>query len=123
MRITFASGPSDLRGLAADLNRASGQVGARAARVLRSGAARIEADAKTAAPVDTGNLQASIGTTITGDGRHGSMTAEIGPTAHYGAYVELGTSKMAPQPYLIPAMERNEDSIIQALANCLTEGL
>ena len=121
MKMTWLSGAGDLRGFAANLERSAGRVGAKAARVLRAGASRLEADASMSAPVDTGNLRTSIGTTITGDGRSGTITAEIGPTAHYGGYVELGTSRMRPQPYLFPAVERNEDSIIRALADTLVE--
>ena len=35
----------------------------------------------------------------------GGMSAEVEPTADYGAYVELGTRKMEAQPYLKPAFE------------------
>lgn len=89
------------------LNRKAGTVGALAAAALRKTASDITRTAKTNAPVDTGNLRASIGATITGDGRTGTMRAEIGPTAVYGAYVETGTSRMAGQPYLFPAVEQH----------------
>lgn len=32
------------------------------------------------------------------------VTWVVGPTAHYGIYVELGTSRQKPQPYLEPAV-------------------
>jgi HK97 gp10 family phage protein len=47
--------------------------------------------------VDTGNLRNSI--THTSDGK----AAYIGTNVEYGKYVELGTVKMAAQPYLRPA--------------------
>lgn len=121
MKLTYGSGAGDLRALAADLERAPGRVGARAAQVIRSGAARITRDAKILAPVDTGNLRASIGADITGDGRTGSITAEIGPTADYGVYVELGTSRMAPQPYLFPAFDNQIDGISRALGDAVAD--
>lgn len=123
MKLTYASGAGDLRTLAADLDRAGGRVGARAAQVIRAGASRITRDAKILAPVDTGNLRASIGADITGDGRNSAITAEIGPTADYGAYVELGTSRQAPQPYLFPAFDNNVDGITRALGDAITEAL
>lgn len=112
----MASYDAPHRKLAQDLRNAAGRVGKDMANVIRKGAADIQRDAKILAPVDTGNLRNSISTTITGDGRTGSMTAEIGPTASYGIYLELGTSRMAAQPFLFPATDRNEPAILAAMA-------
>lgn len=105
------------RRLAQELHAASRRVGADMAAVIRKGAMDIQRDAKILAPVDTGNLRSSISTDYTGDGRHGTMTAEIGPTAHYGIYLEFGTSKMRAQPFLFPATDRNEPGILAAMAH------
>ncbi|MFK5689599.1 HK97-gp10 family putative phage morphogenesis protein [Ornithinimicrobium sp. LYQ92] len=116
-----------LRKISADLKGETKRVGARGAAVVRKTATAITRDARLMAPVGTpestgkpgyvgGNLRASISSTITGDGRNGRMSAEIGPTAHYGRYVEQGTSRMAPQPYLFPAADRHEASFIAAMA-------
>lgn len=48
----------------------------------------------------TGYLKGSIGLEIKAMG----FTAEVGPTAEYGIYVELGTRFMDAQPYLSPAL-------------------
>lgn len=75
----------------------------------------VQASAQAFAPVDTGNLRSSISqeTRSTGTG----VEAEIGPTAEYGIYVELGTSRMAPHAFLGPAFDRHagefEDAISQ----------
>ena len=103
------------RKLARDLHSAAGRVGRDMANVIRKGAADIQRDAKILAPVDTGNLRNSISTTITGDGRTNRMSAEIGPTANYGIYLEFGTSKMRAQPYLFPATDRHEPAILAAM--------
>jgi len=60
--------------------------------------------AKQLAPRRTGELADSIGgeVTVTPAG----PAAEWGPTARHGLFVELGTSKMAPQPYLLPSLEK-----------------
>lgn len=63
-------------------------------------AADIEARAKVAAPVDTGNLRSSI--RKRGINQH---AAEVVVGAEYGIYVEYGTSRMGAQPYLQPAVE------------------
>ena len=73
----------------------------------------IQADAKIGAPVDTGFLRTSITWEL-----ENPLEGEVGPEAHYGRYVEEGTSRMAPQPYLVPAGDRHlpgfEEAIEQA---------
>jgi HK97 gp10 family phage protein len=68
--------------------------------VKRSGAT-LQRTAMQKAPVDTGTLKRSITLQLT----DGGMTAEVQPTVHYGAYVELGTRYMSARPYLRPALE------------------
>lgn len=107
----------------AAMRLAGATVGLRAAAATRKTATSIERDAATLAAVDTGNLRASIGTTYAGDGRNGVMTARIGPTANYGAYVEEGTSRMAAQPYLRPATDRHVPGWGKALEQIALGGL
>ena len=47
--------------------------------------------------------------------------AIIGSSCEYAPYVELGTSKMAAQPYLNPALEINKDNIREIFAAALKE--
>lgn len=101
---------SQLAALAADLTGASDKAKGIAGRVVRKSAADLEAAAKMLAPVDTGNLRASIGTTMAS-----ATEAEIGPTANYGIYLEMGTSKMAPRPYMKPATDRVEPGFVAAM--------
>lgn len=91
------------------------RAGARAAQALRKTAFDIEADAKTLAPIDTGNLRSSIITAIAGDGRFGAMEATITAEAEYSAYVEFGTSTQAGQPFMMPAFERRVPLLEEAL--------
>ncbi len=52
---------------------------------------------------------------------------ELGATADYALYVEFGTSRMAAQPFLRPALDANQDKFVDALVtgalngNALTE--
>ncbi|MFF3443645.1 HK97-gp10 family putative phage morphogenesis protein [Streptosporangium sp. NPDC002721] len=69
------------------------------------------AGAQALAPVDTGNLKSSIGVDFDVDG----LGFEAGPTASYGGYVEWGTSRMAPQPYMGPAWDKAEGPFIKAI--------
>jgi HK97 gp10 family phage protein len=92
----------------------TGRVGAAGAMAVRKTAYDIEATSKVFCPVDTGNLRNSISTTITASGRDAEMTAEIGPTASYGAFVEFGTSRMAPHAYMGPAFDRHAHQLVTA---------
>ena len=47
-------------------------------------------------------------TAVTVEITDGGKTAEIEPTADYGAYVELGTRFMNAQPYLKPAFDEQK---------------
>ena len=68
--------------------------------------------AKKLAPVDTGSLQSTIRHTVTADtkGVHVLIQAGgmMGSTqfVDYAAHVEQGTSRMAAQPYLRPAVQQ-----------------
>lgn len=74
------------------------------ARALERIGLQAEGYAKDLCPVDTGNLRNSI--THTSDGK----AAYIGTNVEYGKYVELGTVKMAAQPYLRPAAEDHRET-------------
>jgi HK97 gp10 family phage protein len=104
---------SDLRRLSRDLRAAGPTVGPLVSFAVRKAALDVERDAKSFTPVDTGNLRSSIGTDITDTGT--SIAAEVGPSAAYGLYVELGTSRMAPQPFMGPALDRNAPLLDAAL--------
>lgn len=95
--------------LAADLGDASFRVTAQAALVVAKTAHDIERDAKILAPVDTGFLKNSISSDIR------ALTAIVGPTASYASYVEFGTSRMSPEPYMFPAAARHEDAFAKAI--------
>lgn len=112
------------RRLAADIAQAARTTGARAQVVVRKTAIDIESTAKNLVPVDTGNLKGSIGhSDLRSVGRSGSLGAEIGPTASYGVFVEMGTTRMAPQPFMGPAADRHGPAFEQAMAQLGLEGL
>ena len=112
------TGYDDLLKLSADLGKASYEVTRKAQLVVAKTAHDIEADAKSLAPVDTGALRNSIGTTIS----NGGLSAEIGPTASYAAHVEFGTRRMRPQPFMRPAADQHFPSFEEAVAR-LSQGL
>lgn len=74
----------------------------------------IEADAKTLVPVRTSTLQNSInGTVLASFGDQ--IVGQVVPGANYALYVEFGTSKMAAQPFLFPALNRHKGEFFSAM--------
>jgi len=74
-----------------------------------------EGYAKSACPVDTGRLRNSI--SFEADDRKVS----VGTNVEYAPYIELGTSKHSPQPFIRPSIEDHinqfRDIIVQELTN------
>jgi HK97 gp10 family phage protein len=105
-----------------------GQLRRQASAAVRKAAFAIEAQAKRAAPEDTGFLKNSIYTTTQDDssydqaasrarevnpdaevlpevGRPSELQAVVAVGAEYGVYVELGAAGRPAQPFLGPAAE------------------
>lgn len=77
---------------------------------LEAGAHIVETYAKILVPVDTGTLKGSIMVDeVT------PLEATIAPHTDYAEYVEFGTSRMAAQPYMRPALDEHEGEILQAI--------
>mgnify|MGYP003616419519 CR=1 FL=1 len=108
---------SDLTRFAEDLRENADTLTRRASQVVRKAALDTMADAKTLAPVDTGNLRNSITT----DARQGDLVAVVEATADYAAAVEFGIDQR-PQPYMRPAQDRNTEPFMDAIAQ-LAEGV
>jgi HK97 gp10 family phage protein len=104
------------------LNRIIHNSDGEVADVIATIAFAIERLAKVNAPVDTGALRSSIYTKLKTGGHEpaqrdgvvyvdipepeSELEAIVGPTVEYGIWVELGTSRMAAQPFLTPAVEQ-----------------
>ncbi|UVY83796.1 HK97 gp10 family phage protein [Brachybacterium sp. NBEC-018] len=98
-----SDGSAEMGRLAADLQAASREVMPRARLALRKALTDIQAGAQNRAPVDTGALKGSI--TVEVQGNRDFARGEVGPTVHYGGFVETGTSRQRAQPYLRPATD------------------
>lgn len=72
------------------------------AKDLARRAIRVERQAKHLCPVDTGRLRASITWAMESDAR--GLLAIVGTNVVYAPFVEFGTSRMAAQPFLRPAL-------------------
>ena len=91
-------------------------------------AEKIRDDAKSFAPVDTGALRKSIRvekkgelqfSVVAGDG--GVINPRTGREVDYAGFVEFGTSRMSPQPYMQPALEKNRDEILNIVKRKVLE--
>ena len=98
-------------GLVAKFLATNAQVQVRAAMACNKAALDTQKDARTLAPVDTGNLRGSIQVRPASP----ALTeASVGPEAEYGVYVEYGTSRMSAQPFMRPAADRHGPAFVQA---------
>lgn len=73
------------------------------ARALEAVGATAEAYAKELCPVDTGRLRDSITYSVNDN------TVYLGSDVEYAPYVEFGTHKQKPQPFMSPAMQDHLD--------------
>lgn len=55
--------------------------------------------------VDTGRLRSSITHEVVSKLK--GIVGRVGTNVKYGRYLELGTSKMLPRPWLIPALKKS----------------
>lgn len=78
-------------------------------KTVRESTKAVERGAKSRAPVDTGELRGSITSATRGN------TGQVSAGARYAFYNEYGTSKMAPQPFMIPAVEAEEPKFVTSL--------
>ena len=86
-------------------------------KALEASALLVEGEAKNLAPVDTGNLRNSIAYEIE------KKEARVGTNVGYAPFVCLGTSKMAAQPFLNPALEQNKGNIQKIFADALKKAV
>lgn len=102
-------------------DKASGELLEKAAL---AGADIVKKEAGTRAPRRRGLLAGHI---VLQPGDKGKMSASalVGPDKKrfYGRFVELGTSKMAAEPFLFPAFESKKDEVQRKMAELIREGL
>lgn len=66
--------------------------------------AKLNASGRPGPNVDTGRLRSSITWELV-NRPDGNLVARIGTNVEYAAYVELGTERAPPYPYLVPALQ------------------
>ncbi len=86
------------------------------AAIMAAAGEAVAGDARSLCPVDTGRLRGSISVSA------GSNSAVVSANTDYAAYVEFGTSKMAAQPFMVPAALNASGKIAAAAAAALHLG-
>lgn len=114
---------SQLEHLAAELVQASGRLGASTADTVRKTARKVQRAAKQNAPRDTGLLAESIGIDLIGDGRSTEMTAFVGSAVFYGRFLEHGTARMEPKPFLGPALAANRSDFERSIGDDIDKAI
>lgn len=84
---------------------------------LTEGVSAMADGARRLCPVDTGDLKASISarSQAAADGAEGAVMAG----AAHAVYVELGTSRMAARPFLLPACQAERGALLAAVARAV----
>lgn len=104
-----------------ELDRISAGLNKNTQQIIEGAAFEVERMAKQMAPIDTGALRNSIYTATRSDNRapnplhgesvspipspSGNIFAVVGAGVDYAIFVELGTHRMADQPFLSPSVE------------------
>lgn len=99
---------SELAGLAADLAAAGPKVTVVSSRKMTEIASKLRDDARSAAPVDTGDLRDSI--KVRGGAGWRIVVADV----RHAPFVEFGTSDTAPQPFLWPQVPAAAQALTDA---------
>lgn len=86
------------------------QMGDNVDRAVRETANEVRNVAANLAPVDTGDLRDSLEAIKVVNGVYWVQDG-----VEYGIYQELGTYKMAAQPFLVPAIEQAEATLTAKL--------
>ncbi len=94
------------------------------AKVIKETAGKIAATQKSWVPKRTGKTQRSIKATGPGGAPFTKTTleAEIGPTWFVGKLLELGTSTMAPQPFVEGSSDPHLTEHIKKVQKAMTTG-
>ncbi len=93
-----------------DFPRIGGKLGRHVEDTVAWAVMQTVAVAAPLTPVDTGALRANVSTQVSGE----SGTVTWGQ--EYAAYVEMGTYKMAPQPFAGPAVDQVGPQFVARLA-------
>ncbi|MFF0822407.1 HK97-gp10 family putative phage morphogenesis protein [Micromonospora haikouensis] len=108
--VSVDGGGAELAAIEAQFHTAGKRITEKGSRVVRRSTLAGESVAKQLAAVDTGFMRSSVSHEFSDDGLEG----EWGPEASYAKFVERGTSRMAPQPFVGPSLDAVTPGFIAA---------
>ena len=111
---------SEVRALAADLSKAGLGAARKAQQVVAKAAADVQRTGAATAqqlfkPPPEGASTGATANSIGVDLEDGGLAASIGPTTSYAPYLEFGTRRMSPRPFMGPALDAVEPSFTAAM--------
>jgi hypothetical protein len=104
------SDTSELRALAADIAGDIATIEVRAGLVLDKTTFDVVATAQQIVAVDTGATKGSIHATVVGP-----LEREAGPTTEYAHFLEGGTSRMSPLPFMFPSLDKHTPAFLAGM--------
>lgn len=99
------------------LDKLTAEIRPRTSRIVESYGLAIMSEAAQNAPVDTGALRSSL---TSESGMDGDLLYIVKDGVEYGIFLELGTSKMPAQPFVVPAVESWRERFLAAFAGLFT---
>ena len=103
------------------MKKAEKEVDAQMKKDMLKAVISVEGDAKKIVPIATHNLQTNITHEV--KKTTGGWGGRVGSNVHYAPFVEFGTSRMRPQPYLYPALRMNFDFIRKLFGNGVVKAI
>lgn len=113
---------AEIRGMADRFRDAPAQAVELVRAATTKAALDTQAEARRRAPVDTGYLRSSITVDLAQMGGN-VVVGEVTAGANYAAYVENGTSRQSPQPFMRPALETHQKPWVQAMTSIGLEAI
>jgi HK97 gp10 family phage protein len=95
------------------LDRITAEMKPKAMMLVNKYGMAITGEAASNAPLDTGALRNSI---LSESAMSDELTFTVSDGVEYGVYQEFGTSKMAAQPFMIPAIEAWKERFLNAFS-------
>ena len=111
---------SEVNELAADLGKAGLGAARKAQQVVAKAAADVQRTGAAIAqqlfkPPPEGASTGATANSVGVDLEDGGLAASIGPTTSYAPYLEFGTRRMSPRPFMGPALDAVEPSFTAAM--------
>lgn len=111
-----------LNNLVGHLNGLPEQIRSGARTAVGGSSEEIRDDARGDVPVASGDLRDAIEVEPEGDGLEAKVGV-FGEPAAYATHVELGTSRMPAQPFMVPAAERERQRFSERVAEDVREAI